>query len=183
MADLVAIAFPTEAKAEEVRQRLMNMQKEYLIELADAVIAVKQPDGTVKLNQLFHPTAAGAATGGFSGFADRSHLPDAVGRGGDRRRLRCPRRGAQRCRHQRPVHEGCGANAAVRQRRALSLDPQDHGRQGAGRSQGCRRHGDAHLVRSHQGRGAARSACRRRPAAAPAIDGARLRPVQNAVQT
>jgi uncharacterized membrane protein len=68
MADLVAIAFPTEAKAEEVRQRLMNMQKEYLIELADAVIAVKQPDGTVKLNQLFHPTAAGAATGGFWGL-------------------------------------------------------------------------------------------------------------------
>jgi uncharacterized membrane protein len=68
MADLVAIAFPTEAKAEEVRQKLLSMQKEYLIELADAVIAVKQPDGTVKLNQLFHPTAAGAATGGFWGL-------------------------------------------------------------------------------------------------------------------
>src|SRR5215472_4276564 len=68
MADLVAIAFPTEAKAEEVRQKLLNMQKEYLIELADAVIAVKQPDGTVKLNQLFHPTAAGATTGGFWGL-------------------------------------------------------------------------------------------------------------------
>jgi uncharacterized membrane protein len=68
MADLVAIAFPTEAKAEEVRQKLLSMQKEYLIELADAVIAVKQPDGPVKLNQLFHPTAAGAATGGFWGL-------------------------------------------------------------------------------------------------------------------
>jgi uncharacterized membrane protein len=41
MADLVVIAFPTEAKAEEVRQKLLGMQKEYLIELGDAVIAVK----------------------------------------------------------------------------------------------------------------------------------------------
>jgi 3-hydroxyisobutyrate dehydrogenase-like beta-hydroxyacid dehydrogenase len=34
------IAFPTEAKAEEVRQKLLAMQKEYLIEMGDAVIAV-----------------------------------------------------------------------------------------------------------------------------------------------
>jgi uncharacterized membrane protein len=33
MSDLVVIAFPTEAKAEEVRQKLLAMQKEYLIEL------------------------------------------------------------------------------------------------------------------------------------------------------
>src|SRR5215813_12705608 len=63
MADLVVIEFPSEAKAEEVRQRLLDMQKDYLIELGDAVIAVKQPNGRVKLNQLFHPTAVGAATG------------------------------------------------------------------------------------------------------------------------
>jgi len=36
MSDLVVIAFPTEAKAEEVRQKLLAMQKEYLIELGDA---------------------------------------------------------------------------------------------------------------------------------------------------
>lgn len=44
------------------------MQKEYLIELADAAIAVKQADGKVKLNQLFHPAAPGAATGSFWGL-------------------------------------------------------------------------------------------------------------------
>ena len=38
MSDLVVIAFPTEAKAEEVRQKLLAMQKEYLIELGDAVV-------------------------------------------------------------------------------------------------------------------------------------------------
>jgi uncharacterized membrane protein len=67
MADLVEIAFPSEQKAEEVRQKLLDMQKEYLIELGDAVIAVKQPDGHVKLNQLFHPTAVGAVSGAFWG--------------------------------------------------------------------------------------------------------------------
>jgi uncharacterized membrane protein len=67
MADLLVIAYPTEAKAEEVRARLLGMQKEYLIQLGDAVVAVKQPDGKVKLNQLFSPTAAGAASGALWG--------------------------------------------------------------------------------------------------------------------
>jgi uncharacterized membrane protein len=67
MADLVEIAFPSEEKAEEVRRKLLDMQKEYLIELGDAVIAVKQPDGAVKLNQLFNPTASGAVSGTFWG--------------------------------------------------------------------------------------------------------------------
>jgi uncharacterized membrane protein len=63
VSDLVVIEFPSEAKAEEVRQRVLDMQKDYVIELGDAVIAVKQPNGRVKLNQLFHPAAAGAAMG------------------------------------------------------------------------------------------------------------------------
>ena len=63
MSDLVVIEFPSEAKAEEVRHKLLEMQKDYLIDLGDAVIAVKQPNGQVKLNQLFRPTAAGAAMG------------------------------------------------------------------------------------------------------------------------
>lgn len=67
MSDLLVIAFPTEAKAEDVRKKLLDMQQEYLIELGDAVIAVKQPNGHVKLNQLFHPTASGAAYGALWG--------------------------------------------------------------------------------------------------------------------
>jgi uncharacterized membrane protein len=67
MADLVVVAFPTEEKAEEVRHKLLDMQREYLIELGDAVVAVKQPSGRVKLNQLYHPTAAGAAGGALWG--------------------------------------------------------------------------------------------------------------------
>jgi uncharacterized membrane protein len=67
MADLVEIAFPSEAQADRVRQKLLDMQQEYLVEIADAVIAVKQPSGRVKLNQLFNPTASGAASGTFWG--------------------------------------------------------------------------------------------------------------------
>jgi uncharacterized membrane protein len=67
MSDLVVIAFPNEAKAEEVRQKLLAMQKEYLIELGDAVVAVKDAEGRVKLNQLINTTAAGAVSGAFWG--------------------------------------------------------------------------------------------------------------------
>jgi uncharacterized membrane protein len=68
MSDLLVISFPTEAKAEEIRTKLLGLQREYLIELSDAVIAVKRPDGQVKLNQIFRPVATGAATGAFWGM-------------------------------------------------------------------------------------------------------------------
>jgi uncharacterized membrane protein len=67
MSDLVFIAFPTEAKAEEVRQRVLALQKEYLIELGDAVVVVKDASGHIKLNQLFSLTAAGAMSGALWG--------------------------------------------------------------------------------------------------------------------
>ena len=68
MSDLVVIVYETEAKAEEMRKKVFDLQKEYLIELGDAAIAVKQPDGNVKLNQLLNTTAAGAASGGLWGL-------------------------------------------------------------------------------------------------------------------
>jgi uncharacterized membrane protein len=67
MSDLVFIAFPSEQKAEEVREKILAMQKEYLIELGDAVVAVKTADGRIKLNQMMNTTAAGALTGAFWG--------------------------------------------------------------------------------------------------------------------
>jgi uncharacterized membrane protein len=68
MSDLIAIVYPTEAKAEEVRQRLLKLQKEYLITLNDAVIAVKTDSGDIKLNQLVNTTARGAVSGSFWGL-------------------------------------------------------------------------------------------------------------------
>jgi uncharacterized membrane protein len=67
MADLVIIAYDTEATAEAARKKLFELQKEYLVELGDAVVAVRQPDGSVKLNQLVNTTAIGAASGGMWG--------------------------------------------------------------------------------------------------------------------
>jgi uncharacterized membrane protein len=67
MSDLVFIAFPSEQKAEEVRERILGMQKEYLIELGDAVIAVKDDKGRVKLNQMMNLTATGAVSGAIWG--------------------------------------------------------------------------------------------------------------------
>ncbi len=67
MSDLVFIAFPSEQKAEEVRDKVLAMQKEYLIELGDAVVAVKDQSGRVKLNQLINTTATGAISGAFWG--------------------------------------------------------------------------------------------------------------------
>ncbi|MDQ0510692.1 DUF1269 domain-containing protein [Ancylobacter amanitiformis] len=67
MADIVIIAYESEAKAEAARQELLKLQKEYLIELGDAVVAVRQEDGTIKLNQMVNTTLAGAASGGLWG--------------------------------------------------------------------------------------------------------------------
>jgi len=46
---------------------LLAMQKEYLIELGDAVIAIREASGRVKLNQLFQAVAHGAISGGLWG--------------------------------------------------------------------------------------------------------------------
>ena len=67
MADLILIAYDTEAAAEAARTKLLELQKEYLIELGDAVVAVRQADGQVKLNQMVNLTAAGAASGALWG--------------------------------------------------------------------------------------------------------------------
>jgi uncharacterized membrane protein len=67
MSDLIAVVFPSEEKAEEVRQKVLSMQKDYLIEIGDAAIAVRNEKG-VKLNQLINTTAAGAAGGSFWGL-------------------------------------------------------------------------------------------------------------------
>jgi len=67
MATLVVIDYESEIKAEEVRLALLKMQKEYLIDLADAVVVVRDAKGKVKLRQLYSLTAAGAVSGGFWG--------------------------------------------------------------------------------------------------------------------
>jgi uncharacterized membrane protein len=62
LSDLLVIEFASEARAEGVREMLLAMQKEHLIELWDAVVAVGDDRGRVKLNQLLQPVAPGAVS-------------------------------------------------------------------------------------------------------------------------
>jgi uncharacterized membrane protein len=67
MSTLVVIGYDDEFKAQEVRLMLVKMQKDYLIDLDDAVVAVKDEKGKVKLHQAVNLTASGAVSGGFWG--------------------------------------------------------------------------------------------------------------------
>ena len=67
MSTLVVIGYNEPHKAEEVRLTLIKLQKDYLIDLEDAVAAVKDSNGKVKLHQAVNLTATGAISGGFWG--------------------------------------------------------------------------------------------------------------------
>jgi len=67
MSELIVISYDNLFEAEEVRIKLLKMQRDYLLDLEDAVVAVKQPDGKIKLNQIYQLTAMGAVSGGFWG--------------------------------------------------------------------------------------------------------------------
>jgi len=67
MSTLVVVGYDDPFKAEEIRLKLNKMQIEHLIDLEDAVVAVKDEKGKVKLHQSLNLTAAGAMSGGFWG--------------------------------------------------------------------------------------------------------------------
>lgn len=67
MSSLVVVGFPTVSEAEDVRRALVDIQKEQLISLEDAVVVDRDADGHVHLRQAINLTAAGAASGGFWG--------------------------------------------------------------------------------------------------------------------
>lgn len=67
MSDLIIVAFDDEATAFELRAALVKLQKEYLLEMEDAVVVTKSADGKVALHQAVNLTAAGAVGGAFWG--------------------------------------------------------------------------------------------------------------------
>src|ERR1700726_222510 len=67
MSPLVVVGYDEPYKAEEIRLKLRKLQSEYLLDLEDAVVAVKDENGKVKLHQSVNLTAAGAVSGGFWG--------------------------------------------------------------------------------------------------------------------
>ncbi|WP_238372334.1 DUF1269 domain-containing protein [Heliomarina baculiformis] len=68
MSELIVIGYETPERAEEARADLMTMAREYLVDVADAVAAVVDDEGNVKLNQMVNLWTAGAAGGAFWGL-------------------------------------------------------------------------------------------------------------------
>lgn len=68
MSELIVIGYPSAERAEEVRSKLLELQGEYMIDLADAVVATVDQNGSIKLSQLVHTWALGASSGSFWGL-------------------------------------------------------------------------------------------------------------------
>lgn len=68
MSDLIAIGFKDEFKADEVLIDLKKMEREYLIDLEDAAIVVRNKQGKIKIKQTQELVASGALSGGFWGL-------------------------------------------------------------------------------------------------------------------
>jgi uncharacterized membrane protein len=68
MSDLVVLAFDTETGAEQLRDDLIKLQKEHLIGLEDAAVAVRHQDGKVKIKQVTSLAGSGALGGAFWGM-------------------------------------------------------------------------------------------------------------------
>jgi len=67
MSTLVVVGYKDIHKAEEVRLQLWKLQRDYLLDLEDAVVVVKNDKGKIKIHQPVNLTAAGAMSGGFWG--------------------------------------------------------------------------------------------------------------------
>lgn len=67
MSELIIVSYHDEFKAEEIRLKFLQLQKEYLVDIADAVVVTKNMEGKIKLHQMVNLTALGATSGGFWG--------------------------------------------------------------------------------------------------------------------
>ncbi|MGT2441804.1 DUF1269 domain-containing protein [Ensifer adhaerens] len=67
MSDLIVVGFDSPEEADRVLVRLAGLKKEYLIDLEDAVVVVRDTEGKVHLKQSLNLTAVGATSGLLSG--------------------------------------------------------------------------------------------------------------------
>ncbi len=68
MSNLIVVEYPDEYRAAEVLAALRRLNKEYLIDLDDAVYVTKDARGKIKLHQNTSLAGAGAAWGGMWGM-------------------------------------------------------------------------------------------------------------------
>jgi uncharacterized membrane protein len=67
MSDLIVVAFPGEDTADQVLNKLQALQKEYLIDLEDACVVVRDRNGKVHVKQAVNLVGLEAASGGAFG--------------------------------------------------------------------------------------------------------------------
>lgn len=67
MAELVVVGFEDPNEADRALTELARLQKEYLIDLEDAVVAIRGPDGKLRLKQSVDLVGVGAASGSLWG--------------------------------------------------------------------------------------------------------------------
>ncbi|WAJ28044.1 DUF1269 domain-containing protein [Antarcticirhabdus aurantiaca] len=67
MTELVVVAFDDPGEADRALTELTRLQKEYLVDLEDAVVAIRDEGGKVRLKQSVDLIGAGAASGGLWG--------------------------------------------------------------------------------------------------------------------
>lgn len=67
MSNLIAVAYPDVATAQKVRAELVDLQKQKVLQLEDAVVVERRQDGSIKLHQAYSTVGAGAAGGALWG--------------------------------------------------------------------------------------------------------------------
>jgi uncharacterized membrane protein len=67
MSDLIVVGFDSTDEADKVLLKLNSLKKEYLIDLEDAVVVVRDGEGKVHLKQSINLTNVGATSGLLSG--------------------------------------------------------------------------------------------------------------------
>lgn len=67
MAELIVVGFEKPDTADQVLQKLSSLKQEYLVDLEDAVVVVRDEDGKVNLKQSINLKAMGASSGLISG--------------------------------------------------------------------------------------------------------------------
>ena len=67
MAELVVVGFDNPNDADRVLTELTRLKREYLIDLEDAVVAIRDAEGAVRIKQSVNLVKLGAASGGLSG--------------------------------------------------------------------------------------------------------------------
>jgi uncharacterized membrane protein len=67
MSELVVVGFDDTQQADRALNELVRLSKEHLIDLEDAVVAIRSQDGTVRIKQSVNLIGIGAAQGSLSG--------------------------------------------------------------------------------------------------------------------